>query len=229
MPWLLCFLVSEQMNYTLSDLFSSKLKISVGIICLFHFCGLIGFHTPFRDWFLANTPLNLLLATLLLLLNHKGLTLKMLLVFFLIFMAGFAVEVVGVKTGLVFGSYYYGDAFGTKFLGVPFLIGMNWAALCFAAATVANKYIHAFWPRALVAAAIPVSIDFLIEQVCEEFDFWYWQNSQVPVQNFLSWYLFSFLFVLVLLPVLKKSENPFAPYFLSVQFVFFLVLTLTHL
>ncbi len=217
------------MTYLLFNKADYKLTLSVAILLLFHFCGLVGFHTVYRDWFLSNTPLNLVLATLLLLWNHKELNLKMLLAFAVVFVTGFAVEVVGVKTGSVFGSYYYGAAFGPKFLGVPFVIGMNWAALCFAAATLANQYFKLFWLKAFLAAAIPVSIDYLIEQVCETFDFWYWQKSQVPLQNFISWYVCSFLFVLLLLPVLRGSRNPLAPYFLLVQFLFFLILNLTHL
>ena len=216
------------MPYFISSKADHKLTVSVTILLLFHFCGLIGFHTMYRDWFLSNTPLNLVLATLLLLLNHKELNLKMLLAFAGVFVAGFAVEVVGIKTGTVFGSYSYGDAFGTKFLGVPFVIGMNWAALCFAAATLVNQYFKFFWLKAFLAAAAPVSIDFLIEQVCETFDFWYWQNSQVPFQNFISWYVCSFLFALMLIPVLRSSRNPFAPHFLLVQFIFFLILNITH-
>ena len=216
------------MLYPLSIIADHKLTLSVFILLLFHFCGLIGFHTVYRDWFLSNTPLNLVLATLLLLLNHQGLNLKMVLAFAGVFVAGFAIEVVGVKTGAVFGSYFYGNAFGPKFLGVPFVIGMNWAALCFAAATLANKYFNFFWLKASLAAAVPVSIDFLIEQVCETFDFWYWQNSQVPLQNFIAWYVCSFLFVMLLIPVLRSSRNLYAPYFLLVQFIFFLILNITH-
>ncbi|MCC9168819.1 carotenoid biosynthesis protein [Pontibacter harenae] len=216
------------MQYPLSVKADQKLTISVGILLLFHFCGLIGFHSVYRDWFLSNTPLNLVLATSLLLLNHKELTLKMVLAFAAVFVSGFAVEVAGVKTGAVFGSYHYGDAFGPKLFGVPFVIGMNWAALCFASATLVNKYLKSYWLKAMVAAAVPVSIDFLIERVCEAFDFWYWENSQVPLQNFIAWYVCSFLFVLLLIPVLRDSKNPFAPYFLLVQFIFFLILNITH-
>jgi putative membrane protein len=216
------------MNYLLSVKADYRIIVSIKILLLFHFCGLIGLHTEYRNWFLSHTPLNLILATLLLLINHQKLNLKLLLVLVTLFAAGFALEVVGVKTGAVFGSYYYGNTFGTKFLGVPLVIGMNWAALCLAAATLVNQLFKSFWLKALLAAAVPVSIDLLIELVCETFDFWYWQNSQVPLQNYVAWYVCSFFFVLLLISVLGNSKNPLAPYFLLVQFVFFLILNLTH-
>ncbi|WP_205503451.1 carotenoid biosynthesis protein [Rufibacter psychrotolerans] len=207
----------------------NKLFLSVGVLCLFHGCGLIGFYTPYRDWFLSNTPLNLILATALLFWNHQGLTWKMVAGVIGVFLVGFTAEVIGVATGNVFGAYFYGDAFGPKFMGVPWLIGMNWAALCFAAATVVNTWQKPFLVKAAVAAAMPVSIDFLIEQVCEKFDFWYWEAQAAPLQNYISWYVFSFLFVLVLIPLLRNSQNRLAPYFLLIQFVFFLLLNLVEL
>ncbi|GGK84673.1 carotenoid biosynthesis protein [Rufibacter glacialis] len=206
-----------------------KLSLSIGIICLFHFCGLIGFYTPYREWFLGNTPLNLILATGLLFWNHQGLTAKMVLGTVAVFLVGLTAEIIGVATGKVFGAYHYGDAFGFKFREVPLVIGMNWAALCFAAAAVVNQWQKPYLVKAAVAAAIPVSIDFLIEKVCETFDFWYWHGGSPPLQNYLSWYLFSFLFALVLIPLLRNSRNRFAPYFLLVQFVFFLLLNLAEL
>ncbi|WP_210489490.1 carotenoid biosynthesis protein [Rufibacter aurantiacus] len=205
-----------------------KLHLAVGIICLFHVCGLIGFYTPFREWFLSNTPLNLVLATGLLLWNHQGLTVKMVLGLVGVFLVGLTAEIIGVRTGQVFGGYHYGEAFGHKFMDVPLVIGMNWAALCFASVAVVTVWQRPVWVKATLAAAIPVSIDFLIEQVCEKFDFWYWDHHTPPLQNYLAWYGFSYLFALVLIPLLKNSRNPFAPYFLLVQFVFFLLLNVVE-
>ncbi|MBC3540445.1 carotenoid biosynthesis protein [Rufibacter sediminis] len=206
----------------------NKLQLSVGIICLFHVCGLIGFYTSYREWFLSNTPLNLVLATGLLLWNQQGLTLKLVLGVVAVFLVGLTAEIIGVATGKVFGGYHYGDAFGFKFMEVPLVIGMNWAALCFAAVAVVNQWAKPFLAKAAIAAAIPVSIDFLIEQVCEKFDFWYWDGHTPPLQNYLAWYVFSFLFAVVLIPLLKNSRNLFAPYFLLVQFVFFLLLNVVE-
>jgi putative membrane protein len=35
-------------------------------------------------------------------------------------------EVVGVKTGLIFGEYKYGSTLGIKLFEVPLIIGFNW-------------------------------------------------------------------------------------------------------
>ncbi|MBK7882949.1 MAG: carotenoid biosynthesis protein [Chitinophagaceae bacterium] len=39
---------------------------------------------------------------------------------------GIAVEIIGVKTGFLFGNYSYGIVLGPKIQSVPILIGINW-------------------------------------------------------------------------------------------------------
>ena len=62
---------------------------------------------------------------------------------------GFFVELLGVKTGLIFGNYHYGATFGAKWQDVPYLIGLNWAAMVFytssfLAPRIKNTVVRAF-------------------------------------------------------------------------------------
>lgn len=191
-----------------------------------HFTGLLGFYSPWRAWFLALTPVTLLLATTLLLLSQRPLSSALLVRLVGIYLVALTAEIAGVATGKVFGAYHYGEAFGRKLAGVPLLIGLNWTALCLAAAMLVAPWRQPRLVRAAVAAMLPVSIDLLIEQVCARFDFWYWTTGVPPLQNYLTWYGLSFVFVWVLLPVLARAQNKLAPYFLGVQLLFFLVLVL---
>ena len=209
---------------------NNKMIISVMLLSLVHFSGLLGIQSHYRDWFLGFTPLNLILSTALLFWNQEKLNKKIIIAFITILLTGLTIEIIGVKTGMVFGYYKYGDTFGFKFMDVPVVIGMNWAALCFASACFINKYYKiSNLKKALICSIIPVSIDFFIEQLCEKLDFWYWQNSQIPLQNFISWYLFTFIFTMILIPLLKGSTNKLAPYFLFIQFIFFVFLNITIL
>ena len=38
-------------------------------------------------------------------------------------------EIIGVNSGLLFGSYYYGENLGISVFGVPLVIGLNWVVL----------------------------------------------------------------------------------------------------
>lgn len=210
---------------------TDKLKLSVFIIILFHISGFIGLNTEYKHWFLNNTPLNLLVSSFLLLWNHNKLNSKIVLTVLFVIITGLLIEITGVKTGLVFGIYHYGKTFGLQISDVPVVIGLNWAMLCFSSSVIADKYINGLFKKAFIAGIIPLCIDFFIEHVCEKLDFWYWDKSIIPVQNFVSWFIFSFCFALIIIPALKNTENKFAPYFLSVQFVFFLLLNIfgTHI
>jgi hypothetical protein len=46
------------------------------------------------------------------------------------FLVTWALEVLGVHTGIVFGEYVYGRGLGAPVLGVPPLIGFNWVLVC---------------------------------------------------------------------------------------------------
>ncbi|MES2515602.1 MAG: carotenoid biosynthesis protein, partial [Bacteroidota bacterium] len=75
---------------------------------------------------------------------------------------GFFIEVLGVKTEIIFGSYYYGKALGLKFFAVPILIGVNWAVLLYSTAQL-SKFKNDM-ANALFGAALMVGLDFFIEQ-----------------------------------------------------------------
>ena len=44
---------------------------------------------------------------------------------FITYLVTFTIEVIGVRTGLVFGKYTYGPTLGSHFLEVPVVIGFN--------------------------------------------------------------------------------------------------------
>ena len=51
---------------------------------------------------------------------------------------GWGMEVIGTKTGFIFGQYYYTDALGPALLGVPLVIGLMWFALAYMGYVIAN-------------------------------------------------------------------------------------------
>lgn len=204
---------------------NNKLIISIFFIILFHFSGLIGIQSSYREWFLSFTTLNLLLCTGLLFWNQENIQKKSILSFIVIFILGLIIEIIGVKTGQVFGVYKYGNTFGYKFMDVPFIIGLNWVSLCFSAVMLLKSLKINLILKSALTAFIPLSIDYFIEQVCEKLDFWYWENSVIPIQNFVSWYIFSFIFSIVFELTTQNSINKFSPYFLFVQLLFFVILS----
>ena len=91
-------------------------------------------------WFVSNTPLNLWIMFVLLLWNQPSLSTKFWYFFITAFITGMFSEIIGVHTGFLFGSYFYGTALGPGIMDVPFTIGMNWFGVVFCAGTVMTMF-----------------------------------------------------------------------------------------
>lgn len=198
-----------------------KKHLSVTIIVIFHLVGFVGFLIS-PAYFRALTPFNLLLSALLLLITSGQTKWKFYAVIMAVALTGYLVEVAGVKTGLIFGHYHYGASLGFKWLSVPLLIGLNWALLIYATSqffSFNNKYVNAF-----LASILMVALDFFIEQSAAKFDFWYWQNARIPLQNYIAWFIISFIIHIFSFTELSKKPNVTAKAFFVVQVVFFAAL-----
>jgi putative membrane protein len=201
-------------------------EFSIFLILLFHISGLIGLHTSHRDWFLALTPLNLLVSFLAMFRHENHRNIQIILSFLLIFLLGFFVEVAGVNTGMIFGAYSYGPVLGYKVFNTPLLIGLNWFIMVFCIGVVLEKTKLNILFKSLIGAAIMTVSDYIIEPVAIAYNFWSWEGTVVPLQNYLAWYLFSFLFLVIFYRFKIDKTNKVAPWLLVTQIIFFLSLNL---
>lgn len=163
-------------------------KISIFILWLFHVTAIIGVSIGYFDFFIPKTPLNLLIALSLLILNYKIDTLKKCSLMVLFFAVGIFVEWIGIHYNFLFGTYSYGVNLGWKLDGVPWLIGVNWALLVLITGTVANKIKAGFWLKVFFGAFLMVFLDFFMEFSAPIFDFWTFKNGIAPLQNYIAWF-----------------------------------------
>ena len=167
------------------------------------------------------TPYTLLLTCFVFLIHSPLAKRKFLIAFFSIAFLGFIIEVIGVKTGLVFGKYSYGDGLGFKLLNVPLIISINWAMLIFAGIRIvsgifANKIIS------LLAAAVLVTlIDLLIEQVAPKLDFWQFEGGFPGLHNYLGWIGVAFFTSYFFYPTIIKGNRSVSLIILILQIIFF--------
>ena len=137
---------------------------------------------------------------------------------------GMLAEWIGVHTGALFGQYQYGHILGPKLLGVPLIIGINWAMLSIVSASLlATLKLH-FWVEVALASLLMVFLDFLMEPVAVKLGFWNWHNGKIPVFNYICWLLLS----LVLQTIYRKwrlnEKNNVAVALFIFMTVFFSVL-----
>ena len=194
-------------------------------ILIFYTIGVLGFLIPWTQaLFITITPYALLMSTYLLVIYHENYSKKAILVFTAIAIIGFFLEVVGVNTGLIFGNYIYGDALGLKAFNTPLLISLNWLFLTYTAMSIAEKISKKWVVQLLTAPSVMLLYDIILEQLAPKMDMWSWQDSVVPIQNYISWWIIGFLFIGLIKVCKIEIRNPVAIRLFLSQYLFFLVL-----
>ena len=196
-------------------------------LVIFHAVGILGFSMDrFHSLFRSLVPLNLLLSLALLMLFHQPFRLKHVLLFFLIFLTGFFVEMAGVNTGIIFGNYSYGESLGLKIGSTPLLIGVNWLMLIYAVHVMMKNITPVKSVQIIAGGFFMVGYDMLLEPVAMKTGMWSWEGREIPIQNYLAWYLISVI-LLTVMQFSGKFKNPLAIYLFMIQVIFFAILNLT--
>ena len=180
----------------------------------------------FPDWFLPATPIIILTSAVVVFLRYEKYRESRLVAFVIISILGFLVEVYGVHSGKLFGTYTYGNNLGWKLFEVPLIIGVNWAALIMVAQQLTTHYLginNRFFSAVSVGVLMTV-FDLLLEVLAPQFDFWSFTHMDyAPMQNFIGWFGVSFCFGLYSYSHFR-NENGTAVLYGIAQLVFFLVL-----
>lgn len=192
-----------------------------------YLAGVVGLSLPYsKPIFLKLTAFNLWVSMILLLFFHENWSKKAVITFSCIFISGFLVELIGVKTGAFFGNYKYGQTLGLKLFDVPIAIGANWLVLTyifsyFSQICFKEKKYNEF-VLALISSCCMVILDFLIEPIAVKYNFWRWQGNVIPLQNYLGWFVFGFLFCFIIQKQKIIFKNNLALLLLILQAIFFL-------
>lgn len=205
---------------------NKKQKQAAFLLVIVHLAGAIGFHSPFAAYFIALTPLNLMLSAFVLISAHRDYQPSFWWFCAVCFATGLIVELIGVQTGLLFGNYSYGATLGFKIWGTPVIIGVNWLILVYSSGVVTHGLKLPIAVKSTLAAAIMVALDYLIEPVAMRYDFWGWQNDMIPLQNYVMWYIVAFALLSLFHRLKFDKNNPLALVLLGVQFFFFGILNI---
>ncbi|HXL58075.1 MAG TPA: carotenoid biosynthesis protein [Chitinophagaceae bacterium] len=222
--------------------YRQKNNIALFLALLFHACGAIGIlFTPYKQWFVSNTPVNLLLMTALLVFTQKEKNLPFYFFILLCYATGMITEIIGVNTGYLFGRYAYGRVLGPKLFGVPWIIGTNWFIAVFCSANIVfrlNEWVYKklssdMRPSLIVqlfsfvfdAALLATLFDYILEPSAVQFGFWKWlPKGAIPIYNFVCWFIISAALLTAFRLLKFNKHNQFAIHLLIIQVLFFLVL-----
>ena len=201
----------------------SKSTLSILILAILYLVGILGVRLNIHEDFLLLTPFNLLSSLALVLWNHPKWDTFTKVYLIICFCVGFLAEVIGVQTGLIFGSYHYGPVLGWQLWDTPLMIGVNWALLAYCSGVVVSSLVpHWHWIiKGTLSALLMVGLDVLIEPVAIRYDFWTWEQHAPPLQNFIGWFLVALPLLLLFHYQFKKINNKVAIALFIMQIIFF--------
>lgn len=202
-------------------------KSTLIVLYVVYAVGIIGhLYTPSREYMLMLTPYTLLLTggvVLSKVLPHNITLVKWIVI---VYIVTFALEVFGVKTGLLFGSYEYGDVLGPKLFETPLLIGFNWVLVILGGVLLSSKFISNNFLIVLFTPLLTVLFDFFLEPVAIKLNYWMWFRGEIPVQNYLAWYAISLLAVFFFMQSKIEVKSTIPIHYFAIQIFFFLSLNI---
>jgi putative membrane protein len=203
--------------------------IALTAILIFHLAGfiLLSFSNDFiHRLALDFVPINLILTSLILIKFQKEYSSAFWLFLIFAMITGFIVELIGVNTGKVFGSYRYGDVLGPGVLGTPFLIGLNWFMVAYSVIAVSEYLpVHTIL-KFFTGVLLLVCLDYLMEPVAMRLGFWEWENGNIPEQNYVGWAVLSGIILGFAFLKPFKRKNKVAAVSFFIQLIFFSLLNI---
>jgi putative membrane protein len=196
-------------------------------LILVYVSGSIGFVLN-PSFFSPFTPFTLLFTSFVFLIFQPLKNSKFFFSFLAIAFLGYLAEVIGVKTGLIFGNYIYGNSLGYKLFDVPLVISINWALLICASIITVRKFISHKWLVLIFAAIVITLIDLLIEQVAFKLDFWQFASGLPGLHNYIGWLIVAFISPLFFYSTIIKGSFKVSYIILILQIIFFTFLYLFY-
>jgi putative membrane protein len=147
----------------------------------------------------------------------------------------FGVEYVGSRTSIPFGAYAYTDTLGLTIAGVPPVIAIAWYGTVVSGWRIVQGIAPRAGrlPKAVLAGILAMALDIVLEPVAAEVErYWLWEGGSVPLQNYVSWFAFTFLAVLFLertaIPMPHSGLVKSALLIFTLQWTLFVLTNLVH-
>lgn len=226
---------------TFTNLINHKYKLALGISLLFHVSAIIGLlFTEYIDFFIDNTPLNLIISLVLLFYTHQQINKSLWLFFSACIFAGLTYEIIGVNTGFLFGDYEYSTVMGYKIWGVPILLGILWFITMYSIGSLTSQTYIWFKVKynfniskdlelhvlAISGAFAAVFLDLFLEPVAIKLNFWQWYPlGEIPIYNYICWFFGSLILQYLFVNLSFNKQNNFAVYLYAIQLIFFITIS----
>jgi len=121
---------------------------------------------------------------------------------FFVGFCGAMAEWVGTKTGFPFGDYHYTANMGPMIAGqLPWAIPLAWWSVVGGFHLLFHTYCNSLgpWSTALLVGSAATLFDWVMEPYAWQVKaYWIWHQGSVPILNYVSWFVLSAVFSVVL-------------------------------
>jgi putative membrane protein len=202
----------------------------ITFLYIIFFVGIVGhLYDPLRNLMLLLTPATLFLTGLIVLFySYKSSTNNLLLWASFTYIITFILEVVGVKTGLIFGEYNYGSTLGIKLFDVPLIIGFNWVFVILGSISISRLLTGNIFLSSIISALIAFIFDLILEPIAIKLNYWSWSEGIIPLQNYLAWFVIAFISAFCFNYLNVKVNSKISLHSILVQFIFFVTLLIFY-
>ena len=207
----------------------SKIKpLTAGWLLLIVYCvGIVGFCIPQMVGLMRQLVwVNLTLTLIVLLCYHKKWGKEFLFTALLIAFSGYLLEVIGVKTGYIFGRYQYGYTLGFMYWDTPLMMMVNWLTTIYITRQIAEMIAKDIFLVSVLSALLMVLLDYFLEPFAIKNGLWQWNIGRVPLQNYIGWFVAGIIIQYLYIKAIKFPPNKLALPIYLIQLGFFLVLYL---
>lgn len=174
------------------------------------------------------TPVNLLLIFSLFFYVNNNYSRSFIFLCLQVFLFGFIVEVVGVNTGIIFGEYTYGKTLGLTLFSAPLIMGINWINLSLASFGIISFFTDKKLLLITLSSLLMVFIDYIIEPIAINLDFWSWEYITVPIHNYFGWFFCAIIAQLLIVFSKVKINKKIAFAVIGSQLSFFIIQYFKH-
>lgn len=198
-------------------------------LIIMYFVGVVGHSIPTALALMkVLTPFTLLLTggvVFYAIFNEAG---KTFIIWYLVtYLSTLIVEIIGVKTGVVFGEYTYGNVLGLKLLETPLIIGLNWVFVIAGAYSLSSKIFNTTGSKVLMTGLLAVAFDVILEPVAINLGYWNWEGGYIPMQNFVAWFVLAMIFGFLAEKMKLTIKSKIAFHYFLIQTIFFAILNFT--
>lgn len=129
-------------------------------------------------------------------------------------------ESIAVATGLLFGSYSYGDTLGLDIFGfVPLLVPITWFMMLYPSLSIALRVVprqsggrtRYYLLTAGIGAFVMVAWDLVLDPLMVAHGYWTWSEVGlyfgIPVSNYIGWWVTSFIILLAFLTLARIPSS----------------------